>query len=291
MKIDIVCLLYQAENYIDGVLERLKAQKGIELGRAVFPITESETANAVAEKVAAAGYEYFFVKKEEFSHSLTREKAIFEYCENEVVVMLSQDAVLFDENSIAELAKVIDEEVVYAYGRQICRKKTIEHYVRQKNYGDTSETVSQKDVEELQLHAFFASDAFSAYHRPTFLKLNGYDNLPMMMSEDMYYAKKVIDNGYKKGYAATAVVEHSHKFTLKQLYDRYYATGVWFGEHKEFDNYKTTDSGMKLALHVFKSALKDFNIPVLFRFLPDMTSRYLGMRKGKKAMRNKKDNA
>ena len=48
---------------------------------------------------------------------------------------------------------------------------------------------------------------------------------------------------------------------------------------------------MKLALHVFKSALKDFNIPVLFRFLPDMTSRYLGMRKGKKAMRNKKDNA
>lgn len=287
MKIDIVCLLYQAENYIDGVLERLKAQKGIELGRAVFPITESETANAVAEKVAAAGYEYFFVKKEEFSHSLTREKAIFEYCENEVVVMLSQDAVLFDENSIAELAKVIDEEVVYAYGRQICRKKTIEHYVRQKNYGDTSETVSQKDVEELQLHAFFASDAFAAYYRPTFLSLGGYGE-HMMMSEDMFYAKKVIDAGYKKAYVAEAVAEHAHHYSFKQLYNRYFQTGIWFAEHPEFDEYKATNSGLSLALYVFKKALFAFNIPVLVRFIPDMLARFLGMKKGKKSFKVEK---
>lgn len=287
MKIDIVCLLYQAENYIDGVLERLKAQKGIELGRAVFPITESETANAVAEKVAAAGYEYFFVKKEEFSHSLTREKAIFEYCENEVVVMLSQDVVLFDENSIAELTKVIDEEVVYAYGRQICRKKTIEHYVRQKNYGDTSETVSQKDVEELQLHAFFASDAFAAYYRPTFLSLGGYGE-HMMMSEDMFYAKKVIDAGYKKAYVAEAVAEHAHHYSFKQLYNRYFQTGIWFAEHPEFDEYKATNSGLSLALYVFKKALFAFNIPVLVRFIPDMLARFLGMKKGKKSFKVEK---
>ena len=283
MKIDIICLLYEAENYIDGFLERLQNQKDVEFGNVVFPITESESAETVSKKVEAAGYQYFFVKKEDFSHSLTREKAIFEYCENDIVVMLSQDVVLLDERSIAELVKTIDEEVVYAYGRQICQKKTIEHYVRRKNYQEESEIVTLADVERLQLKAFFASDAFAAYHRPTFLKLNGYDNIPMMMSEDMYYSKKVLDNGYKKAYVAEAIVEHSHKLTLRKLYDRYYQTGIWFREHKEFDNYKTTDSGMKLALFVFKKALKELNIPVLFRFLPDMTARYLGMQKGKKS--------
>lgn len=285
MKIDIVCLLYEAENYIDVFLERLAFQKNVEFGNVVFPITESESSKAISKKVKAAGYQYFFVKKEEFSHSLTREKAIFEYCQNDIVVMLSQDVVLLEENALFELTKAIDENVVYAYGKQICRKKTIEHYVRRKNYSDVSEIVTKKDIEKLQLRAFFASDAFSAYHRPTFLKINGYDNVPMMMSEDMYYAKKVLDNGYKKAYVATAIVEHSHKLTLKQLYNRYYQTGIWFGEHKEFDNYKTTDTGMKLALYVFKNALKEFNIPVLFRFLPNMTARYLGMRKGKKSSR------
>ena len=135
----------------------------------------------------------------------------------------------------------------------------------------------------MQLKAFFASDAFAAYHRPTFIKLGGYDHINMMMNEDMYYSKKILDNGYKKAYVSTALVEHSHKLTFGQLYNRYYETGKWFHAHPEFDNYKTTDSGLKLATHVLKSALKDFNIPVLFRFLPDMISRYLGMKKGKNA--------
>ncbi len=41
-------------------------------------------------------------------------------------------------------------------------------------------------------------------------------------------------------------------------------------------------SGMKLAMYVLKQALKHFDIPVLFRWLPDMSARYLGIKKGKK---------
>ena len=137
------------------------------------------------------------------------------------------------------------------------------------------------------LRAFFASDAFAAYDRPAFLALGGYDGIPMMMNEDMYYAKKLLDAGYRKAYVAGAVAEHSHRFTLKQLYHRYYLTGVWFREHPEFSGYKTTDTGMKLALSVFAGALKHFNLPVLLRFLPDMTARYLGMKKGAKAPRDR----
>ena len=171
---------------------------------------------------------------------------------------------------------------MYAYGKQVCPKKTIEHYIRNRNYGSRSFYVKQEDVQKLQLMAFFASDAFAAYHRPTFCSIHGYDGIAMMMSEDMYYAKKIIELGYKKAYIATAVVEHSHKLSLKQLYKRYYATGIWFAEHPEFSKYRSIDSGLKLAAYVFWEALKDFNIPVLFRWLPDMTARYLGLKKGKR---------
>ncbi|MBQ8357755.1 MAG: hypothetical protein IJX39_08125 [Clostridia bacterium] len=286
VKIDVVCPLHRADGMIDAVIEGLKAQKNIIFNKVVFPITkEEDDLSVVIRKITEAGFCYFLVPLGDFSHSLTRQTAVMEYCESDVVVMISQDVRFVDEDALSRLASVINETCVYAYGRQICSQKTIERYVREKNYGKESLTVSAADVENMQLAAFFASDAFSAYHRPTFVTLGGYDSIHMMMNEDMYYAKKVIDRGLQKAYVATAVAEHSHRYTFKQLYNRYRATGKWFAEHPEFDDYKTTDSGLKLALYVFKRALREFNIPVLFRFLPDMTSRYLGMKKGKEEKR------
>ena len=283
LRIDVVCPLCRAENEIDAALAGLAAQKNIILHKVVFPITDTgDDLSVVIEKIQKAGYTYFLVPLADFSHSLTRQTAILNHCESDVVLMLSQDARFAGEDAAFSLASAVNEACVYAYGRQICSKRTIERYVREKNYGKESLTVSGADVERMQLSAFFASDAFSAYHRPTFIQLGGYDGISMTTNEDMYYAKKVIDAGLKKAYVAHAVVEHSHKYTLKQLHQHYYATGEWFARHPEFDAYKTTDSGLKLALYVFKRAMRDFNIPVLLRFLPDMSARYLGMKKGKK---------
>jgi len=103
-----------------------------------------------------------------------------------------------------------------------------------------------------------------------------------MFAEDMLYSKFVLDAGYKKAYVGGAIVAHSHKFKLKELYNRYYETGKFHKEIGLFNQYKSTDSGMKLALYVLGQALIHFNIPVLFRWLPDMAARYLGMKKGKK---------
>ena len=282
IRIDVVCPLHLADEEIGGVIEGLKAQQDIELHKVVFPLTEEGDLTNVIAQIEAAGYTYFLVPKPEFSHSLTRQKAILEHCESDVVLMMSQDVRFAGERAVAELCGAVDATVPYAFGRQICTRRSIERYTREKNYGRESLTVDADSVAAMQLSAFFASDAFSAYHRPTFVEIGGYDSVHMMMNEDMYYAKKVIDRGLKKAYVATAVVEHSHKYKLKQLYNRYRATGEWFAAHPEFDGYKTTDSGMKLAKYVLGRALQDFNIPVLFHFFPDMASRYLGMKKGKK---------
>ncbi len=282
IRVDIVCPLYHADAYIDRFLDGLALQKEVTINNVVFALTVDDTpTDYVKERIERAGYTYFEVPAEKFSHSLTRERAIREYCTQKVVVMMSQDVILRGKYAIRNLASAIMGDVVFAYGRQTVRGKTIERYIRDTNYEDASYIIGHEDIERLQLRAFFASDAFSAYHRPTFLRLGGYGGGHMMMNEDMFYAKRILEAGLQKAYVSSAIVEHSHKFKLKQLYRRYYDTGVWFAEHPEFNTYKTTDSGLALAKRVFVKALKNFNIPVLLRFLPDMAARYLGMKRGR----------
>lgn len=281
LEIDAICPLYKADKYIDRLISNFKKQKNIVI-HPIFPITRTENTDTVINKIKEAGYTYFFVESNEFSHSLTREKAMKEYCTRDLVLFLSQDVNMYKEDAAYELASVVNDDIVYAFGKQVCKKKTIEYYTRKKNYGDVSYIDCKDDVSKHQLLTFFGSDAFAVYNRNVFLKLNGYDNIDMMMSEDMYYVKKILDAGYKKAYVATAIVEHYHTFTLKQIYNRYYETGKWFKQHPEFDVYKTNDSGMKLAFYVLGQAIKDFNITVIFKWLPNMSARWCGMRKGKK---------
>ena len=285
LELDVVCPLYRHLEQIKSLVDHLKLQKNVEIKNMVFPLTLSgdEEDQQIMDFLEENNIQYFTETAETFSHSLTREKAIRE-CKSKLVVLISQDVILFDGNALYNLASKIDDEYIYGFGRQICTNKSIEKYIRKKNYPEQSYTVSKEDIEKMQLMAFFTSDAFSCINRDKFIELDGYQGYNVMFAEDMLYSKFLLDAGYKKVYAADAVVEHSHKYTLKQLYKRYYETGKFHAEIKIFDQYKSTDSGMKLALYVLKEALKHFDIPVLFRWLPDMSARYLGMKKGRKAI-------
>lgn len=283
--VDVVCPIYKGYNYLESLYSSFFTQRNITLDKVVFAITDSqdEEMNKIIEFVNKNNIDHFIVSKEEFNHTLTREKAIRDYCDSNIVIMISQDIKLTNDLVFYNLVKDIYEgNSVYNYAKQICTNKSIEKYIRKKNYPNESYYVSKDDIEKMQFLAFFASDACSAYDRNVFLSVNGYNGFDGMMLEDILYAKIILEAGYKKKYCADAVVEHSHKYTFKQLYKRYYDTGYFYSKVKVFDEYKTTESGIKLGLYVLKQALKHFDIPVLFRWLPDMTSRYLGMKKGRK---------
>lgn len=283
--VDVLCLVYKGYHYLNPLVESFKKQKNVKINNIIFAITDSEDEemNQIRDFVKVNNIKSFEVKKKDFSHSLTRQKALLEYCTSKIVVMLSQDVKLVNEDAFYNLVKDIHlKDTVYNYGRQICKKNSIEKYIRRKNYSKDSKIVSKEDIDKLQLMAFFASDAFSAYDRDIFVELGGYGEYDLMMNEDQLYSYNILMNGYKKKYCADAIVEHSHKYKLKQLYKRYYDAGVFYSKVKVFDNYKSTDSGMKLAFYVLGQALLHFDIPVLFRWLPDMAARYLGMKKGKK---------
>lgn len=283
--IDIVCPVYKGFHYLKPLVDSFYLQENINIINIIFAITNSndDEMNQIREFVIENHIKYFEVSQTEFSHSLTREKAIREYCTSNIVVMISQDIKLTNDSVFYNLVKdIASGETVYNYARQICTNKSIERYIRAKNYPEKSYIVTQNDIEKMQLMAFFSSDACSAYDRNTFISLNGYGGYDVMMGEDMLYSKIILEAGLKKKYCADAIIDHSHKYTLKQLYKRYYDTGIFHKIVKVFDKYKSVDSGVKLAIYVLLQALKHFDIRTMIRWLPDMTSRYLGMKKGKK---------
>ena len=283
--VDIVCPIYKNIEQIKSLYHSILLQEDVKINKVVFPFTLSgeEVDEEIRSFLKENRITYFEVEQKDFSHSLTREKAVREYCSGDVVIYVSQDVKLIDPKAFHNISSVINDEVIYAFGKQICEYHSIERYIRKKNYPKKSYIVSTSDIKKMQLIAFYASDAFSCLSRKHFIELGGYNGHNVMMSEDMLYSKILLDAGYKKAYVAEAVVAHSHKYTIKQLYRRYYALGIFHEQNKVFDQYKTNVSGMKLAFYVLGQALIHFNIPVLFRWLPDMTARYLGMKKGRKA--------
>lgn len=277
--IDIICPLYNAEEYIENLHKSFIMQKKVKINKIRYVLTESR--DNTEEYLKNNNIEYKKIKKSEFSHSLVREKEAMESV-SDVVAFVTQDVVIDDELCLYNLTKDIGKDnIVAAYSRQVTKYNNIEKYTRESNYPAQSKVVSQDDISKLGLKTFFFSDASSAIDTNIFKKLNGYDGKNLPISEDMYIAYKIINNGYKIKYCSESVVYHSHNFTLKEVYDRYKLTGKFFKENSYLDNYGTNKSGGGLAKYILKRAIKDKNIKVLLRFLPDMGARFIGMKVGK----------
>ncbi len=287
MNIDIICPLYNAENYIQKQLKQIEKQTRYnDLKNIRYIITESKDSTIEIVKNLKENNEkilYKVVKREDFSHSLTREMEVKESTAD-IIVFITQDIKIEKNDWLENLIKPIENgEVDATYSRQICNdKSSIEYYTRQKNYPEKSKIVSKEDITKLGLNTFFFSDASSAIRKSTFVELKGYDSKNFPTNEDMYIAYKLIINGYKIKYCADSEVIHSHKFTLKQQYKRYYDTGKFFKQNSYLDNYKVNRSGLNLAKYVLKRAWKDKNFGVIFGSIPNMAARYIGMKKGKR---------
>lgn len=281
MKVEIICPLFNAENYINALHASLLKQKGVDDYKISYVLTESS--DNTSKKLSDLHVPYTIISKQSFSHSLTRETIAMD-SSADIIVFITQDIVIRREDWLKNLIKDIDGEgIVASFSRQICTNNSLEKYTRESNYPNKSYVVSKNDISNLGLKTFFFSDASSAVYLPIFKKLGGYDKKDLPISEDMYFAYKVIMEGYSIKYCADSIVEHSHSFSYHELYDRYYLTGMFFRDNKYLDEFGTTDSGIKLSFYIFKRIIEDRNWKAAIQFLPNMLARYLGMRNGKRS--------
>ncbi len=284
MKVDIICPLYNAEKYVEDLDTNIKKQKNVDINKVRYVLTKSnDNTEEILNQINAT---YKVIEKEEFSHSLTREKEAFQ-SEADILVFITQDIIIQDDMWLYYLVKDIENgKCDAAYSRQVCNNSdTVEKYTRELNYPNKSCYKTKKDIENMQIKTFFFSDTSSAIKRDVFVKLNGYDGKNLPTNEDMYIAYKLIMNGYKIKYCADSQVIHSHDFSFREQYKRYYDTGKFFKENEYLNQYKVNDSGLSMASYVLKRTLQDRNIKVLIKFVPNMIARVIGMKMGKRSKR------
>ena len=280
MLIDIICPLYNGSKYLHSLHSSLLNQKGVEINKIRYIL--SDTNDGSFEILANLEKCIFKVINPScFSHSLTREKEAFE-SKADIIVFITQDIIIIKEDWLEKLVTpIINGECEASYSRQISGNSTIEKYTRDFNYPSNSFIKGYEDIETMGFRTFFFSDASSAIKLSVFKQLRGYDGKDFASNEDEYFAYKLIMNGFHIKYCADSEVIHSHTYSLRQLYKRYYASGLFLGENTYLNQYKINNSGYEMAKYIFICAIVDRNLVVLITFFPNMIARFLGMMMGK----------
>lgn len=280
MSVTVICPLYKSKQYIDTLHSSLLMQEDVDLKAVKYILTETgDGVDKIIEKLDKADLRVININ--EFSHSLTREKAAME-SESDIVVFITQDIVIKDKKWLSKLCKPIYEgKCEAAFSRQICDNESIEKYTRINNYPAESRVVTKADTERLGIVTFFFSDAASAVKRDVYVKLKGYDGKDLLTNEDMYLAYKLIMNGYRIMYNAEAEVIHSHDYKFKELFKRYFDQGAFLSDNKYLTEYGANSSAVKLLMVVAKESLKDKNFKTFFNIVPNFAARFLGNRAGK----------
>ena len=278
MIISIICPIYNGQNYIEKLHNNILNQK-LENGQSIeilYALTRSnDKSQEILDRLKDSKCYYTLIEPKDFSHSTTREM-MSKKAEGEIIVFISQDIKIKNDLWLENLVNpIIKGECEASFSRQIGEDDNIEKYTRERNYPAESRIVSRNDIEKYQIRTFFYSDASSAVSTKVYRELNAYDGKRMPTNEDMYFAHKLIHAGYRIKYCADSEVYHSHDFTYKQLYKRYYDTGIFFKQNKYFKNYKSNESGVDLAKYVFKRSIEEKNYRVAVQVLPNFAIRFI----------------
>jgi rhamnosyltransferase len=179
----------------------------------------SDGTRAMAE---SAGYKVISVQRSDFDHGGTRRMA----CENlawaDTLICMTQDAIPADPESFRRLARAFDNPAVgAAYGRQMPRKESnpIERHARLFNYPSESAIRTYASREQYGLKAPFISNSFAAYRLSALNHVGGFPEESIVGEESVVACRLLID-------VADSVVVHSHAFTLRKEFARYFDIGV-----------------------------------------------------------------
>lgn len=192
-------------------------------------IMDSISDDSTRQIAESAGFDVILIDPDSFNHGGTRNLSVNYLQKSDFVVFLTQDSVLASNNAISQiLAPFLDADVMAVCGRQIPHQNAnpIAKHARLFNYPEKSLIKSNADIPSLGIKTVFLSNSFSAYRVSFFLKSSGFPSCTIL-AEDMYYAAKVIEAGYKVVYCAEAITYHSHNYSPWEEFRRYFDTGVF----------------------------------------------------------------
>lgn len=197
------------------------------LGEVALYVVDSSSDDETVALAKAAGAHVKIIERAAFEHGKTRDD-ILNQSQSDIVVFLTQDALLADADAIAQLITTFDDPAVgAAFGRQLPHGNAthIAAHARLFNYPAQSRTASTADIPRLGIKTAFLSNSFAAYRRKALIEAGGFPH-GTILSEDMIAGARLLQHGWKLAYCAEACVYHSHNYSLNEETKRYFDIGV-----------------------------------------------------------------
>lgn len=295
----VIALVVPTLNGGEGWAKCLAAIQRQSLQPDVKLVIDSGSIDNTVEAAKSHGFTVQQIRKDEFDHGGTRQMAVERLVDTDIIVFMTQDAILAAHDSLDILVAALSRDgIAAAYGRQLphAGAKLIESHMRLFNYPDTSATRSAEDIPALGIRAAFCSNSFAAYRRKALLGLGGFPNRQIMI-EDAIVAGKAILAGWKLAYVAEAAVFHSHSYTTLDEFRRYFDIGVAHARSKDLFSqlgnvrgeglrfvrseirYLLRHNKLLVPLSLLRAAVKllGYNLGCNERRIPASVKRYLSM--------------
>ncbi|MBN1141568.1 MAG: glycosyltransferase family 2 protein [Deltaproteobacteria bacterium] len=275
MKISFCLLTLNAAFEAPGFLDALAAQSLSGIDRL---LVDSSSDDGTPEIFAAAGFRVHRIPRKDFNHGGTRRLAVGLCPEAEVIVFMTQDAVLASPEALGNLVAPFSDSLVgAAFGRQLPRPGAgpIEAHARLFNYPPVSRVKSKADIPALGIKTAFISNSFAAYRHDVLKRVGGFPQ-KTIIGEDTYAVGKMLLAGWKVAYCAEAEVFHSHGYSFAQEWKRYFDTGVfharnvWMREAfggAEGEGLRFLKSEIRYVAHRCPWLIPSVLARVLFRYL------------------------
>ena len=251
-RVDVIIPTYKPDWRFLDLMEKL-ARQSVPIHRIIIMNTEQKYFDRLVYGTPfAKKYTNVLVKhlsKREFDHGRTRNNGV-RLSDAEVFIMMTQDAVPADEFLVENLLKGLrSPNAAVSYARQIAGETSseAEKFTRNFNYPDEPKIKTIADVEKMGIKAFFCSNVCAAYKRDIFDSLGGFIK-HTIFNEDMIYAAGALKAGYSIAYQPEAKVYHSHDYSNKEQFHRYFDLGVSQTDHPEvFADVPSESEGAKLV--------------------------------------------
>lgn len=280
MKISVIIPTYNAERYLEKLLESLKNQTVNNFELIIIDSSSKDDTVTIAKKYTN---NVFVIPSSEFDHGGTRANAA-NISNGDILVFFTQDALPYDEYCLENILKLFDDiELSAAYGRQLSYPETnlFGKHLREFNYPSKTEVRTKKDIPKYGIKTAQLSNSFAVYRKSHLIEIDNFKN-GLILGEDVYAGAKFILAGYKVAYAGDAKVFHSHSYTIWQEFKRYFDIGGFHQCEKWIiDSFgKAEGEGSKYVKSEFKYLLNNNAWYLIPEWFIRNLMKYLGYKLG-----------
>jgi rhamnosyltransferase len=212
-KIAVLVRTFNNEKIIRQTLLSIMSQEGIEFSLYIVDSNSRDGTVAICKEFECSIYSLVSFKY----HPGKVLNLMMDELEEEIVFFVNSDTVLLSPYVLKKMVQKMElDNVAACYGRQIARPDAWMEVKR--DYLASFPKIEDHSREWISL-----SLPISCIKKSIWKKIRFYTD--SWGSEDTEWGNRVLKNGYKIEYIASAIAMHSHNYNTKQLYNRAYVEG------------------------------------------------------------------